>query len=74
MNSTEQNIEQAIDRAVMRRLSTDRAYLNAENAEEQAEREQQITDQEEARIVGTSRHQTCPPAGVYVNPRPWGCV
>jgi hypothetical protein len=29
----------------MRRLQTDRAYLNAENADEQAEREQAITDQ-----------------------------
>ncbi len=53
MNSTEQTdhriatteavAERYIDRMVMARLSTDRAYNNAENAEAQAEREAEIT-------------------------------
>lgn len=51
----EQEIERAIDRAVMRRLNTDAAYLYAENAEAQAEREQEITDEEYERI--TKKHR-----------------
>ncbi len=39
--------ERIIDRAVQRRLATDAAYRNAANAEEQAEREDEITRQEE---------------------------
>jgi hypothetical protein len=50
---TESEIERLVDRAVMRRLATDSAYLHAENAEEQAEREQEITDQELERITGS---------------------
>lgn len=45
---TESEREAIIDRRVQRRLATDRAYLNAENAEEQAAREQEITDEEDA--------------------------
>lgn len=48
---TEAQVEQAVDRAVWRRLATDGLYNNAENAEEQAEREQQITDEEYERIT-----------------------
>jgi hypothetical protein len=48
---TEAQIEKAVDRAVMRRLATDSAYLNAANAEEQADREQEITDEEVARLT-----------------------
>jgi hypothetical protein len=47
---SESEIEQRVDRAVMRRLATDRAYLNATNADAQAEREQAITDEELARV------------------------
>lgn len=53
---TEANLEAAIDRAVMRRLATDRAYKNAENAEQQAQREQQITDEEYERLHYESEH------------------
>ena len=40
MNDAER--EAYLDRVIQRRLATDRAYLNAENAEEQAEREDEI--------------------------------
>lgn len=39
--------EAIIDRAVQRRLATDSAYRNAEDAEQQAEREAEIVRQEE---------------------------
>lgn len=42
--------EAAIDAIVMRRLSTDRAYIHAENAEDQQAREDQITAEVVARI------------------------
>lgn len=48
---TEAQIEAAVDRAVMRRLNADSAYLYAEDAASQAEREQQITDEEYERIT-----------------------
>lgn len=41
MNEAEK--EQLIDRRVQRRIGTDAAYRNAANAEEQAEREREIT-------------------------------
>jgi hypothetical protein len=42
--------ERILDRRIMRRLDTDRAYRHAENAEDQARREQQITEDEERRL------------------------
>ena len=39
--------ERIIDRRVQAKLATDAAYRNAENAEEQAEREDEITRQVE---------------------------
>lgn len=48
MNESER--EKIIDARVMRRLATDRAYLHAEDAETQAEREAEITREEEKRI------------------------
>lgn len=48
---TEAEAERMCDRAVIRRLATDRAYLNADNADEQAERECAITDEEWGRIT-----------------------
>ena len=50
-NITEAQAERIIDSRVMRRLNTDRAYLNAENAEDQANREQTITDEEYAAVA-----------------------
>ena len=47
--------ERIIDRRVMSRLATDAAYRNAENAEEQAEREAEITRQEEERLAFAPR-------------------
>jgi hypothetical protein len=44
------NIEALLDRRVQRRLATDAAYRNAENAEEQQEREEQIEREECARL------------------------
>jgi hypothetical protein len=49
--------EQLIDRAVQRRLATDLAYRYAENADEQAEREEEITREEEERITRSSLSQ-----------------
>lgn len=51
---TEAQLEAAIDREVIRRLATDRAYLNAENAEQQAEREAAITRDVERRLGASS--------------------
>lgn len=47
---TDSEIERIIDARVQRRLATDAAYLNAENAEEQAAREAVIVAQEERAI------------------------
>lgn len=48
---TEAALERLIDISVMRRLSTDHAYNNAENAEDQAQREAEITDQVECELI-----------------------
>lgn len=48
---TEAEAEQIIDRRVMRALDTDRAYRNAENAEEQAAREAAITERIEREVT-----------------------
>lgn len=42
--------ERVVDRRVQRALAVDRAYRNAENAEQQAEREEEITRNVEARL------------------------
>jgi hypothetical protein len=42
--------EKILDRRIMARLATDPAYKHAENAEQQAEREAEITREEEDRI------------------------
>lgn len=44
--ATEAEREAIVDRRVMRRLATDAAYRNAANADEQAEREDEITREE----------------------------
>lgn len=41
---TEARAERVADRRVARRLSGDRAYQNAEDAETQAQREEEITE------------------------------
>lgn len=46
----ESDRERLLDARIMRRLSTDRAYKFAANAEEQAEREEEITSEEEATL------------------------
>lgn len=43
--------EALLDRRVQARLATDRAYLNAESSEAQAEREREIEDEEVARLA-----------------------
>ncbi|MBO0705559.1 MAG: hypothetical protein J2P39_09585 [Candidatus Dormibacteraeota bacterium] len=43
-------IEAAIDHRVWRRLATDRAYIHAANAAEQAAREEEITRQVEREL------------------------
>ncbi len=47
--------EQILDKRIQARLATDRAYLNAENAEEQAEREEEIESQEAERLQWEQR-------------------
>ena len=47
----DESLERRIDRAVWRRLATDRAYQHAENAEQQAEREEAITLEVEAELA-----------------------
>lgn len=47
--------ERIIDRRVMARLATDREYLNAPDAESQAIREDEITEQEEERFYAERR-------------------
>lgn len=49
-NTTEAQAEHIIDKRVMARLATDRAYNNAESSEEQAEREAEIERQEVERF------------------------
>jgi hypothetical protein len=51
----DRTIEQIVDKRVMARLATDRAYLNAENAEEQEEREEQITHEEWLKVTYQGR-------------------
>ena len=46
----ESDIERIIDRAVQRQLAVDPRYINAENAEEQAEAEEQIEREVEQRL------------------------
>lgn len=48
---TEARAEKIIDRRVMARLSTDRSYRNAEDAQSQAAREAKITDEIEAEVA-----------------------
>jgi hypothetical protein len=57
---TDAELDRLVDRAVWRRLITDRAYNHAETAEEQAEREQQITDEEFQRLAGKYRPDLLP--------------
>jgi hypothetical protein len=52
MARSEADIERMVDAAVQRRLNTDRAYLHAENADEQRQREDEIEHEEYARITG----------------------
>lgn len=47
---TESEREALIDQRVMRRLASDSAYRNAANAEDQAQREDEITLEEERRV------------------------
>jgi hypothetical protein len=46
--NTDTDAERVIDARVQRALATDKAYRNAENAEEQQNREDEITAQVEA--------------------------
>ena len=52
--------ERIIDRAVQRRLASDAPYRYAENDEEQAQREDEITAQEEANYYGLAGKQRDP--------------
>lgn len=54
----EREIERAIDAAVWRRLSTDLDYQNAPDAETQAQREQEISDEEYERIMRENGRST----------------
>lgn len=45
MGMSDSDRERILDNMVQRRLQTDRAYLNAENSEQQAEREAEIEAQ-----------------------------
>lgn len=47
---TEETLERALDLRVQRRIATDAAYRNAENAEEQADRELEIEEEELAAL------------------------
>lgn len=51
-------IEKIVDARVMRRLATDSAYRNAENAEIQAEREQEIADEEYNKVMRGREYNT----------------
>lgn len=48
---TEAEAERICDQRVMRRLSVDSAYRNAENAQDQADREAEITADEWNRLA-----------------------
>jgi alkanesulfonate monooxygenase SsuD/methylene tetrahydromethanopterin reductase-like flavin-dependent oxidoreductase (luciferase family) len=48
--TTDTDRERVIDARVQRRLATDHAYRNAENADDQARREDEITAEEEQRF------------------------
>ena len=52
MNEAER--EQLLDKRIWRRLATDNAYRNAENAEQQAEREEEIEREEDAKLPAAS--------------------
>lgn len=47
---TEAEREKILDRRVMARVAVDNAYRNAENAEEQAQREEEIEMEEDRRL------------------------
>ena len=47
---TESEREALLDKRIMRRLATDNAYRNAENADEQARREGEIEAEEDYRL------------------------
>jgi len=47
---TEAEREKLLDARIQRRLATDSAYRNAENAEQQAERENEIEREEDAKL------------------------
>lgn len=49
MNEAER--ERILDARIQRRLATDAAYRNAENADEQAARENAIENEEDARLA-----------------------
>lgn len=49
---TESEREALIDKRVMRRLATDSAYRNAANADEQAQREDEIAHEETMKLAG----------------------
>lgn len=49
---TDAQAEAILGRRIQRRLATDSAYRNAENAEDQTLREMEITAQEEDRLFG----------------------
>lgn len=49
MNEVER--ERILDARIMRRLSTDRAYRFAENAEEQKAREEEVEREEDERLT-----------------------
>jgi hypothetical protein len=51
----EAEAERMIDAAVQRRIATDSAYRNAEDAEQQSKREWEIEREEEARVFGKYR-------------------
>ncbi len=53
--TNEEATERIIDRRVQQRLAIDREYLNAANAEEQAIREDEIVEQEEAQFYAERR-------------------
>ena len=42
--------ERILDARIIARLATDKAYRNAENAEQQSERERELEDEEVARL------------------------
>lgn len=62
---TDSEREAILDRRIQKRLATDNAYRNAENADEQAKREDEITRQEERSLevsLGAERAYILPNA------------